>query len=67
MTQVMNNMELTRGFGALQTQVNDLANHLATAIPEIENNLRLATVDTQNMYGSIKSDILPITDDSGPL
>ena len=67
MTDTMNNMELTRGFEALQTQVNDLSNRLAAAIPEIENNLRLATVDTKNMYDSIRSDILPITDNFGPL
>ena len=67
MTATMNNMELTRGFEALQIQVNDLSNRLAAAIPEIENNLRLATVDTKNMYDSIRSDILPITDNFGPL
>ena len=55
MAQVMNNMELTRGFEALQTQVNDLAARLATAIPEIKNKLRIATVDTQNMHDSIRS------------
>ena len=67
MTQTMHNMELTRGFEALQTQVNDLANRLTTAIPEIENNLRQATADTKTMYDSIKSDILPTTDNFEPL
>ena len=67
MTQVLNNMDLTRGFEALQTQVNDLSNRLATAIPENENNLWLATVHTQHMYDPIRSDILPITDHFGPL
>ena len=61
MTQVLNNLELTPGFEALQTQVNDLANPLATAIPEIENNLRLATADTKTMYDSTKTGILPTT------
>ena len=53
----MNNKELTRG----------LATRLATTIPEIENNLRMATVDAQNMYDSMSSDILPITYHFGPL
>ena len=67
MTQTMNNMELTRGFEALQAQVNDLSTRLATAIPEIENSLKVATTETKSLYDSIRSDILPITDNFGPL
>ena len=61
MTQTMNNMELTRGFEALQAQVNDLSTRLATAIPEIENSLKVATTETKSLYDSIRSDTLPIS------
>ena len=67
MTQTMNNMELTRGFEALQAQVNNRSTRLTTAIPEIENNIKVATVETKSLYDSIRSDILPITDNFGPL
>ena len=67
MAATMNNMELTRGFEALQAQVNDLSQRLATAIPEIETNMKTAAVETKSLYDSIKSDILPITDAFGTL
>ena len=67
MTQTMNNMELTRGFEALQAQVNDLSTRLATAIPEIENSQKAATTETKSLYDSIRSDMLPITDNFAPL
>ena len=63
----LNNLELTRGFEILQAQVNDLSNRLSAAIPEIENNLKTATVETKSLYDSIRSDILPITDNFGTL
>ena len=67
MSSTMNNMELTRGFEALSATVNDLANRLVTAIPEIEKNIATSVADTKTMYESIRSDILPVLSNFEPL
>ena len=67
MAATMNNLELTRGFEALQATVNDIGNRLATAIPEMERNIATSSTDIKMMYDAIRNDFQPMLDSFNPL
>ena len=62
MAATMNNMELTRAYQQLSSQINEIANRLATAIPKIEQDVLNSESDIKIMFESLKAEFKPNVD-----
>ena len=66
MAGTMNNMELTRAVHNLETNLTDVAQRLAAAIPKIEQDVANSESDIKIMFESLKQEFKPYIDQIAP-